>query len=289
MCKWEKRGESVEILHDYWMTVKDRMYHIGPILRYIFNEDKYNTRKYDINVVLRTITRKNVMEYYDIERDKLWISKNPSHKITKITRLIFERNEYFYNKPICPEVIEKILDAVSSTKKDNITEMSILLPLHELIPRVLEKVGVRAFMKPHFVERIHNRLTELRQNEMRGPGKKWVLHNNFKLCPRKKCIMAQRTKGKKGNTLPYSNVKVEFHVLYVPNSVNFPVLDGFFFVDRPKTIVGIQTTLSCTHHTNTSKVKVLLDNLSCFFVDWEEFSKDLSWEIVYVQHLDSKT
>eukprot|EP00758_Cryptobia_borreli_P017886 Tbor_TRINITY_DN6231_c9_g1::TRINITY_DN6231_c9_g1_i6::g.1745::m.1745 len=147
-----------------------------------------------------------------------------------------------------------------------------LISRGKMIPIALQSIGVRAFAISNFLKVIQERVTELPQG-----NNLWVLYNNYDKGPKKTVKIPSKTEIFKKETLT-------FGVLYVPESHTFPVLDGLFFVDQPKTIVGIQTTVSCTHHTTTSKVKALREYLSCFFVDWEEFSKDLSWEIVYVQH-----
>ncbi|RNC40325.1 retrotransposon hot spot (RHS) protein [Trypanosoma cruzi] len=77
--------------------------------------------------------------------------------------------------------------------------------------------------------------------------------------------------------------------MYKPAVGNFPLVDALFFMESPrKTLVGLQMTTAHDHHTKTSTVKEFTEYLSWFFKNWGNFHRDLSWEIIYVQHPDSK-
>ncbi|RNE96588.1 retrotransposon hot spot (RHS) protein [Trypanosoma cruzi] len=41
------------------------------------------------------------------------------------------------------------------------------------------------------------------------------------------------------------------------------------------------------HHTVTSTVRQFTECLAAYFNGWEELSRDLSWEMIYVQHAAS--
>ncbi|RNC32301.1 retrotransposon hot spot (RHS) protein [Trypanosoma cruzi] len=77
-------------------------------------------------------------------------------------------------------------------------------------------------------------------------------------------------------------------VLYEPKVQNFPLVDGFFFVDsNPMTLVGLQMAAAGGHHTTASTVRQFTECLAAYFDGWEELSRDMSWEMIYVQHADS--
>ncbi|RNC43666.1 retrotransposon hot spot (RHS) protein [Trypanosoma cruzi] len=81
---------------------------------------------------------------------------------------------------------------------------------------------------------------------------------------------------------------MEYGVLYLLAAENFPLADGFFFVDLPRnTLVGLQMTTASAHHTTTSTVRLFKNNMAAYFKGWEELSRDMSWEMIYVQHADS--
>ncbi|KAH8617225.1 putative retrotransposon hot spot protein 4 (RHS4) [Trypanosoma vivax] len=87
-------------------------------------------------------------------------------------------------------------------------------------------------------------------------------------------------------------------VLYQGRSVNYPVIDGFFvvedhagqarFVGRQRgapqrTVVLLQVTLAKEHHTETNKLMSLKDMLRAQFSNWEDFTRDAQWEVIYFQ------
>ncbi|RNC49530.1 retrotransposon hot spot (RHS) protein [Trypanosoma cruzi] len=41
------------------------------------------------------------------------------------------------------------------------------------------------------------------------------------------------------------------------------------------------------HHTTASTARQFTECLAAYFNGWEELSRDMSWEIIYVQHADS--
>ncbi|PWU90947.1 putative retrotransposon hot spot (RHS) protein [Trypanosoma cruzi] len=85
-----------------------------------------------------------------------------------------------------------------------------------------------------------------------------------------------------------NKMDVEYQTLYKPVAKNFPLVDGFFFMESPqKTLVGLQITTAGEHHTTASTVNLFNERLAEYFNGWEEFSEGLSWEIIYIQHADS--
>ncbi|RNC52086.1 retrotransposon hot spot (RHS) protein [Trypanosoma cruzi] len=53
------------------------------------------------------------------------------------------------------------------------------------------------------------------------------------------------------------------------------------------TLVGLQMATASAHHTITSTVRQFTECLAAYFDGWEESSRDMSWEIIYLQHADS--
>ncbi|RNC32310.1 retrotransposon hot spot (RHS) protein [Trypanosoma cruzi] len=53
------------------------------------------------------------------------------------------------------------------------------------------------------------------------------------------------------------------------------------------TLVGLQMTTAGGHHTTASTVRQFTECLAAYFDGWEELSRDVSWEIIYVQQADS--
>ncbi|RNC45034.1 retrotransposon hot spot (RHS) protein, partial [Trypanosoma cruzi] len=62
---------------------------------------------------------------------------------------------------------------------------------------------------------------------------------------------------------------MEYGVLYLPKVENFPLVDGFFFVDSPRrTLVGLQMNTAGAHHTITSTVWQFYKRLAEYFKGW---------------------
>ncbi|RNC35300.1 retrotransposon hot spot (RHS) protein [Trypanosoma cruzi] len=82
--------------------------------------------------------------------------------------------------------------------------------------------------------------------------------------------------------------KIKYGVLYKPVAQNFPLVDAFFFVkSNPRTLVGLQITTAGGHHTIPSTVKQFNERMAEYCNGWEKFSRQLLWDIIYVQHADS--
>ncbi|PWU83522.1 putative retrotransposon hot spot protein (RHS) [Trypanosoma cruzi] len=56
---------------------------------------------------------------------------------------------------------------------------------------------------------------------------------------------------------------------------------------NPMTLVGLRMSTAGGHHTTASTVRHFTECLAAYFNGWEELSRDMSWDIIYVQHADS--
>ncbi|KAH8616342.1 putative retrotransposon hot spot protein 4 (RHS4) [Trypanosoma vivax] len=81
-----------------------------------------------------------------------------------------------------------------------------------------------------------------------------------------------------------NNRKLKCGVLYIPLDSSFPVIDGFFVVEgEPWTVVALQATFAKQHHTTASEVALLEEELAQCFCEWNIFTDELRWEIIYMQ------
>ncbi|RNC53350.1 putative retrotransposon hot spot (RHS) protein [Trypanosoma cruzi] len=53
------------------------------------------------------------------------------------------------------------------------------------------------------------------------------------------------------------------------------------------TLVGLRMATASEHHTTASTVRQFTECLAAYFNCWEELSRDMSWEMICVQHADS--
>ncbi|KAH8609369.1 putative retrotransposon hot spot protein 4 (RHS4) [Trypanosoma vivax] len=95
-------------------------------------------------------------------------------------------------------------------------------------------------------------------------------------------------------------------VLYVPDLVNFPVLDAFYFADVPPkdaaavgqagargarakwTIVCLRKARKDNHDTATGAVVRRMAKMREFVRDWDVVKDQLSWEMICVHHRDAE-
>ncbi|EKG00413.1 retrotransposon hot spot (RHS) protein, putative [Trypanosoma cruzi] len=149
-----------------------------------------------------------------------------------------------------------------------------------LISENFGRSTVFAFLNGSFVSTIERRLRELRPSPQRQSHR---------------CALAvySQERSTRHHVLPplehfSERIDVECGVLYVTEVENFPLVDGFFFVKtKPMTLVGLQMTTTGGHHTTASTVRQFTECLAAYFNGWEELSRHLSWEMIYVQHADS--
>ncbi|ESS62183.1 retrotransposon hot spot (RHS) protein [Trypanosoma cruzi Dm28c] len=149
-----------------------------------------------------------------------------------------------------------------------------------LISENFGRCTVFAFLNGSFVSAIERRLRELR------PSPQLQSH---------RCALAvySRERSTRHHVLPplehfSERIDVDHWVLYVTEVENFPLVDGFFFVKtKPMTLVGLRMATAGEHHTTASTVRQFTEYLAAYFNGWEESSRPLSWEMIYVQHADS--
>ncbi|RNC54447.1 retrotransposon hot spot (RHS) protein [Trypanosoma cruzi] len=85
----------------------------------------------------------------------------------------------------------------------------------------------------------------------------------------------------------HTNTNIKHRLLRIPAGASFPLVDGFFFVDsNPMTLFGLRMATAGGHHTTTSTVRQFTECLAAYFNGWEELYRDMSWEIIYLQHAD---
>ncbi|PWU89247.1 putative retrotransposon hot spot (RHS) protein [Trypanosoma cruzi] len=293
MCFWKEHiqptGEQAEEQleeqareqAEYWETVEKRMDEVGPIPRCIFNELEYRIQLTAIGTAVKDINASNATDYMSVGSDKIWIDEYVSHTIVKFVRVrAVSGIEVGCNAPVSRSAM--------ATITYHLTHMTPPVDVFNLLLRnfgcflwvVFEYAGTAAFMNPHAVDIIQRKLTKL-QPEGRLTSRSSVLSDN----PRGHPTRSKTLKKLSDNP---ARMNLECGVLYLPAVGNFPLVDALFFMQSPRrTLVGLQTTTANARHTQTSTVKLFKERVASYFNGWEEFARDLSWEIIYVQHADS--
>ncbi|PBJ77187.1 retrotransposon hot spot protein (RHS) [Trypanosoma cruzi cruzi] len=101
MCAWMKRDETAEKKAEYWKMVKERMEKVGPILRYVFDANKFIPCSAAIEDALDGIRSRDGEKHFTHGGVKLWYSEDPSQKLVRVVRGRGEVGaEVFLNAPI---------------------------------------------------------------------------------------------------------------------------------------------------------------------------------------------
>ncbi|ESS60551.1 retrotransposon hot spot (RHS) protein [Trypanosoma cruzi Dm28c] len=281
MCAWMKRGLEPDEQAGYWKMVEKHMEKVGPIPRHIFDEEIYNDRLGAVDDALLGIKPTDVEEYFTQGGEEKWYSEDPSHKLVKVVREITEKGaEVFFNASICADIGFRIADRLAKKMATKDLLLLILRSRGALASRALEQLGLRVFMRGEFFSALVEELNELRSSE-RNEAQDSVLKVNHQGHP-------TRTAGLKELQGGVTRIPMEYGVLYLPKVENFPLVDGFFFVNSPqRTLVGLQMTTASAHHTTTSTVKLFKECVASYFEGWEELSRDMSWEMIYIKNADS--
>ncbi|RNE94869.1 retrotransposon hot spot (RHS) protein, partial [Trypanosoma rangeli] len=278
MCAWGTRNTTEEEQAEYWRSMYMRMHDVGPIPRCIFNDNKYRKRVRDANNVLEGIDASNAKHYKRVGGKEMCPSNDASHKLVKVVRLITQGDvEEFVNMPACFSIGSELIAKLLEVDEKNDIFFRLSKNYKVLFPELLEQHTLHAFLSRVFVE---NMMLCLKELPPPGPRQRQrcVLQSNPEKHPSRPVALIAL-----GHTPP--RLDAQYEVLYLPNSRNFPLVDGFFFVGAPRrTMVGVQVTTRAEHDTRASTVRRFNNLLRNYFNDWETFAEGLSWEIIYVQH-----
>ncbi|RNE95451.1 retrotransposon hot spot (RHS) protein [Trypanosoma rangeli] len=234
MCAWETPNTTEEEQAEYWRRMHMRMDDVGPISRCIFNDDNYKDRVEEIKDILAGIDASNAVHYGMIGGMGMRPSNDAPHKLVKVVRAIRQRGlEAFVNMPVCFSIGSKLIGRLLEVDEENGIIFRLCKHCEVLIPELLEQHTLHAFLRRGFVENIMPGL-----NGLPPPGRRrrqrCMLQSNPEKHP--SISVALITLGHTPLMLD-----VQYKVLYLPESSNFPLVDGFFFVGAPRrTMVGVQ-------------------------------------------------
>ncbi|PWU85379.1 putative retrotransposon hot spot (RHS) protein [Trypanosoma cruzi] len=281
MCIWMKRNRPLQEQAEYWKEVRGRMNNVGPILRFIFGKQAYDDR---IKACQQAVDGSTASE---LERNLgigCCYSSNDSDLSRKLVRVVRVRRGHSIESPlnvlISPHLEREILSRLENEMKQSDFIFFVLRFWDYVPPYIIGKYAVSAFLNEDFMRAIRIKIKELRPRGRRESHSCALKEHSDKSFTRKEVLPPPER---------LSNpVAMDHWVLYEPKVKNFPLVDAFFFVKtNPKTLVGLRMATAGEHHTTTSTVRQFTEYLAAYFNGWEELSRDMSWEIIYVQHADS--
>ncbi|PWU84455.1 putative retrotransposon hot spot (RHS) protein [Trypanosoma cruzi] len=282
MCVWMRRHQPVREQAEYWKVVKGQMDEVGPIPRYIFDERKYDNWVQRCHKTVDEATSSVILQCIGLGRGGSWDLMKVLYWLARVVRVRGKAggSEFFSNLPVSAHLGNKTLFKSANLMQQVDFNFLISGLTDYLISENFGRCTVFAFLNGSFVSAIERRLRELR------PSPQLQSH---------RCALAvySRERSTRHHVLPplehfSERIDVDHWVLYVTEVENFPLVDGFFFVKtKPMTLVGLRMATAGEHHTTASTVRQFTEYLAAYFNGWEESSRPLSWEMIYVQHADS--
>ncbi|EKG01777.1 retrotransposon hot spot (RHS) protein, putative [Trypanosoma cruzi] len=279
MCIWMKRNRPLQEQAEYWKEVRGRMNNVGPILRFIFSKQAYDDR---IKACQQAVDGSTASE---LERNLCigcCYSPTDSEFSRKLVRVVRVRRGNSIESPlnvlISPHLEREILSRLENEMKQS-DFIFFVLRFWDYAPRYLiEKCAVSAFLNEDLLRAIRLKLKELRPPGRREPHSCALKEHSDKSFTRKEVLPEN----------PSNRIAMDHWVLYEPKVQNFPLVDGFFFVDSPRrTLVALQMTTASEHHTTATTVRQFIECMAEYFEGWDELSRDMSWGIIYLQQADS--
>ncbi|RNE98580.1 retrotransposon hot spot (RHS) protein [Trypanosoma conorhini] len=282
MCAWATRNQSSQEQNNYWETVKNRIYRVGPIPQYIFNERGFSRHCGEVRSVLRALRASDVEEYFVGSGGRIWHTDNPFNEIVKVVREHVEGGEMFFSAVACYRLGCLSADCLQAAMKKKDFCLLALDSWRNVLSTFLEKCILTALTERAFVDAVVGNLKELRPSTQRET-KDCVLATNPGLHP--KVTFSLEAKSSRTET-----IDVNCGALYRPRIPNFPLVDAFFFVASPsgRKMVGLQFAAAKAHDTTASNLKLFNEHTAGYFTAWDTFAEGLSWESFDVQSRGSE-
>ncbi|KAF5219562.1 hypothetical protein ECC02_007504 [Trypanosoma cruzi] len=282
MCVWMRRHQPVREQAEYWQVVKGQMDEVGPIPRYIFDERKYDNWVQRCHKTVDEATSSVILQYTGLGCGGYWDRMKVLYWLARVVRVQSEEfgYEFFFNLPLSAHLGNKTLFKSAKLMQQHDFNLLILGLTDYLISENFGRCTVFAFLNGSFVRAIERRLRELRPSPQRQSHRCAL------------AVYSQEHSARHHVLSPLERfserIDLECGVLYVTEVENFPLVDGFFFLDsNPMTLVGLRMATAGAHHTTSSTVRQFTECLAAYFNGWEELSRDMSWEIIYMEHADS--
>ncbi|EKG08241.1 retrotransposon hot spot (RHS) protein, putative, partial [Trypanosoma cruzi] len=228
ICIWKERNGQVEEESedeeeeaDYWKKVKERIYKVGPLLRYIFDESEYKSRIYSCEGKVNSMNLFDTYYYSILGTNEVCDDSHISHKVVKVVRVRGGNNlELPYNVLISSYLGNLVTCKLAELMAPNDFILLVLAMKDDLLSKALEKHSVFTFLSEAFVNAIIPKLKELKIDKD-DPPHRCALRMHPHECPLRPCLLRRLSQ-------LASKDKIKYRVLYKPVAQNFPLLDAFF-------------------------------------------------------------
>ncbi|KAH8615726.1 putative retrotransposon hot spot protein 4 (RHS4) [Trypanosoma vivax] len=293
-----------EQIESRWTEIRTRIREVGPLPRYIFDKEVFDDRREEVKKALESITKIDMERYVEIFfGGKQWIEDGTTHKVIRLVWSSIDGHESCRNYPASVVIAKELIGRVAH----HFAGASFLLKMLRMPgvdgAAVLEKIGVCAFMYRSVVDELVGKMKHLpRTKGSAGQGSVLTCVNAADRFAQGHKIVGFGS-GTRQRVTRLDRNSLRPRVLYIPDVPNFPVVDGFYFVEtlledggggraddvgwRNWTFVGVQVTKAGNHDTDCGAVASFMRRMKQCIVDWEQLKDQISWEIIYVQGRDS--
>ncbi|KAH8610723.1 putative retrotransposon hot spot protein 4 (RHS4) [Trypanosoma vivax] len=305
--------DAEKILKEQLEVLNKRIQTVGPLPRFVLDDDKtFKQRETQVIAMLNGINENNRANYKGILSCKMnWQNDDVTHKLVKIMRVRFKTNDEdtFQCRALSFPIFSRLYKLMLVyLKRDAAAKMLIMSP-EETVASLFEEYSFYALLQKEVLYSVSYMMKYLRRE---GEGRDVVsvlegLHLNQLDLRGVEILPTARQR-------PIAECK--YMVMYKPCIPNYPVVDAFFFVEghphkqrngekgadgrvkgevwrgsnavgedarRPKkTIVMVQVTTSDKHPTSTTALVSFQKTIARNFAEWDTFSENLRWEMIYV-------
>ncbi|CCD18960.1 putative retrotransposon hot spot protein 4 (RHS4) [Trypanosoma vivax] len=283
-------------LEESWRVMEERMREVGHAPRYVFDDENYRMREEEAQVALNELDKMDVSHFLDVFVGSVeWKDDGTTHCLVDLVRLGVGDIERCGNRFVSVNVREKMLAKLHEIVA---SDPRIFNPEHYATTNglVFEILVLAALQRPASAWRLLQgaRILDSGARVQRRSVVETIvlasIANEQSTFRRVLCLY--------NSCQPEKTIACEPMVLYQCRSVNYPVIDGFFVVEDhsdqvvgaeqergapQRTVVLLQVTLAAEHHTDTSKLMLLMKALRAQFTNWEDFTRDAQWEMIYFQ------
>ncbi|KAH8603940.1 putative retrotransposon hot spot protein 4 (RHS4) [Trypanosoma vivax] len=275
-------NSTVREVKDRWTELSERINVVGPLLRYVLFAHNYVEREREVEAALLELDNDMMDLYERVLIEKVaWRESKSSHKLVKLFRVHRDGcGENYRNTGVSVKVSQTLMRMVLQRKhsaegRERVLR-AVVLNYGRDSARLFETYTIYTFLQKELFEPVAHNLVKLYRRQRKEPPEcdSVIRRRDSAVLYPKEIALIQ-----KGD-----NRKLKCGVMYVPLNTSFPVIDGFFVVEgEPWTVVALQATFAKQHHTTASKVVLLKEELAQCFCEWNIFTDELRWEIIYMQ------
>ncbi|CCD15670.1 unnamed protein product [Trypanosoma congolense IL3000] len=279
VVKKQKRFEDVNLEND-WKVLKKRIDMVGPLPRYVLaGQATFEKRVSEVETALRLM--RDELGYYMrvLDNPHEWHEDGTTHKLVKLVRCEVKGKFECRNRVTSVYVLKELARKLRAAHLKVNLIYHILCGALEKCAVLLEELSLDIFTLREAVDTLVKHLEHLpRGNEAKRESV---------LCQRGANGRVPTALSEFASDSPRQ--KLVTGRIYKPLATNFPLVDGFFVVEGVgfKTIVLVQVTKAKEHHTKKTTVNAFREYMGKVFEDWENIEEAYTWELIYVQHVDS--